>query len=144
MVGLAGRTAGEWLAMEDVALLVARLCMGVPFIIWGFGKLRNRGAELIPGLRALGIPDPAAFAFLVGACEFLGGLAVLIGYPLRTASVLLGLWCLLTGYDAHRGNQTELFKNITMAGGYFALAVAGAGALSLWGGSAPGILGWLP
>ncbi len=130
--------------MEDFAILVTRLFMGVPFIVWGLGKIRDRGAELIPGLRALGLPDPKAFAVLVGICEALGGLALVLGYPLRTASVLLGLWCLLTAYDAHRGNRTELLKNSTMAGGFFALAIAGSGSLALFGGAAPGILGWLP
>ena len=62
----------------------------------------------------------------------------------RTASVLLGLWCLLTGYDAHRGNITELLKNATMAGGFFALSAVGAGTISLFGGAPGGLFAYLP
>ncbi|MBP7003196.1 DoxX family protein [Amaricoccus sp.] len=130
--------------MHDTGLLIARLFLGIPFIVWGTLKLRGGEAKLVPGLRALGLPDATFFAYLVGVCELFGGLAVVLGYPARTAGVLLGLWCLVTGYDAHRGNVTELLKNATMAGGFFALAAAGAGAIALFGGHPPGILGWLP
>ena len=130
--------------MHDIGLLIARLFLGVTFVVWGVMKLRGGEAKLVPGLRALGLPDATFFACLIGLCELLGGLAVVLGYPVRTAAVLLGLWCLATGYDAHRGNATELLKNATMAGGFFALAVAGSGALALFGGDPPGILGWLP
>ena len=51
---------------------------------------------------------------------------------------------LITGYDAHRGNLTELLKNVTMAGGFFMLVMAGAGAIGLFGGTPPGLLAWLP
>lgn len=120
--------------MEDFALFIARLFLGVPFIIWGFLKLRGGEVKLIPGLRALGLPDPKAFAYLVGLCEFLGGVAVVIGFPAQLASFLLGVWCIITGVDAHRHQPTELLKNIAMAGGYFMLAIAGPGAWALFAG----------
>lgn len=130
--------------MHDEGLLIARLFLGIPFIVWGILKLRGGEAKLVPGLQALGLPDAVFFAYLIGVCELVGGLVVVLGYPLRTASVLLGLWCLVTGYDAHRGNITELLKNATMAGGFFALAVAGSGALALFGGAPPGVFAYLP
>lgn len=130
--------------MDDVGLFIARLFLGVPFIIWGTLKLRGGEAKLVPGLKSLGIPDPVFFAYLVGVCELVGGLMIVLGYPVRTAAVLLGLWSLITGYDAHRNNLTELLKNTTMAGGFFALAVAGAGSISLFGGAPFGIFAYLP
>ena len=130
--------------MQDLGLLIARLFLGVPFVIWGVMKLRGGEAKLVPGLRALGLPDATFFAYLVGLCEAVGGLAVVLGYPARTAGLLLGLWCLITGYDAHRGNLTELLKNVTMAGGFFMLVMAGAGTIALFGGTPPGLLAWLP
>jgi putative oxidoreductase len=129
--------------MHDEGLLIARLFLGMPFVTWGALKLRGGEAKLVPGLRALGLPDAALFAYLVGLCEFVGGVAVVLGYPARTASVLLGLWCLVTGYDAHRNNITELLKNVTMAGGFFALATAGAGSISLFGGAPGGLFSYL-
>lgn len=129
--------------MYDAGLFVARLFLGIPFIVWGILKLRGGEAKLVPGLRALGLPDAVFFAYLIGVCELVGGLAVALGYPARTASILLGLWCLVTGYDAHRGNITELLKNATMAGGFFALAAAGAGSISLFGGAPDGLFTYL-
>ncbi len=130
--------------MNGTALLMARLFLGIPFIVWGAMKLRGGSAKLVPALVTLGLPDASLLATLVGACELLGGLAVVLGYPLRLAAVLLGLWCLLTGFIEHKGNVTELLKNATMAGGFFALAAAGGGALSLFHGAAPGLLAGLP
>ena len=130
--------------MHNEALLIARLFLGIPFIVWGVLKLRGGEGKLVPGLQALGLPDAVGFAYLIGLCEFVGGVAVVLGYPLSTASVLLGLWCLVTGYDAHRGNITELLKNATMAGGFFALAIAGAGSISLFGGAPGGLFADLP
>lgn len=129
--------------MHNEGLLIARLFLGVPFIVWGILKLRGGEAKLVPGLRALGLPDAVFFAYLVGFCEFVGGIMVALGYPISTASILLGLWCLVTGYDAHRANITELLKNVTMAGGFFALAVAGAGSLSLFGGAPGGLFAYV-
>ena len=129
--------------MYDGALFIARLFLGVPFIVWGALKLRGGEAKLVPGLRTLGLPDAVFFAYLIGLCELVGGLAVVLGYPASTASVLLGLWCLVTGYDAHRGSVTEFLKNVTMAGGFFALAAAGAGKISLFDGTPSGLFGYL-
>ena len=128
----------------DTSLLLARLLMGVPFVYWGFGKLRGGDRKIAPMLAQLGLPDTMALAFMVGLCEFAGGVMIVLGWPLRTAAVLLGLWCILTGYLEHRGNLTEFLKNVTMAGGFFALVVVGGGAVALFGGDGPGILGWLP
>ncbi|MEZ2406410.1 putative oxidoreductase [Bosea sp. OAE752] len=130
--------------MSDAGLVLARLFLGMPFVVWGILKLRGGEAKLVPGLQALGLPDAVFFAYLIGFCELVGGLAVVLGYPVRTASTLLGLWCLVTGYDAHRNNITEVLKNLTMAGGFFALTVVGAGSMALFGGAPTGLFAYLP
>lgn len=130
--------------MHNEALLVARLFLGLPFIVWGAMKLNGGEVELIPGLSALGLPDAKLFAYLIGSCELGGGVAVALGYPVRTVGVLLGLWCLLTGYQAHMGNITELLKNVTMAGGFFLLAATGAGSISLFRGTPTRPFSYLP
>ena len=130
--------------MHDEALLVARLFLGVPFILWGTMKLRGGEAKLVPVLVAMGLPDAKALAYLVGVCEFVGGVAVCLGYPARTVSVLLGLWCLVTGYAAHKGDLNQLLAHVGMAGGFFVLAVVGAGSVALFGGAPPDPFAYLP
>lgn len=130
--------------MDNFAFFVARLFLGIPFIIWGFLKLKGGEAKLVPVLVAFGLPDATILAYLIGLCEFVGGLAVVIGYPARTASLLLGLWCLVTGYQAHRSDTNALLSHVTMAGGFFLLAVAGTGAIALFGGVPSGLFGDLP
>ena len=124
--------------MNDRALFLSRLFLGIPFIIWGGLKLMGGASALVPGFTAMGLPDPLFFGYLVGLCEFIGGLAVVLGYPVRIVGILLGLWCLLTAKQAHMGNLTELLKNATMAGGFFLLATTGAGSLSLFRGTPTG------
>jgi len=129
--------------MDDICLLIARLLLGGAFIIWGFLKLRGGEAKLVPVLTALGLPDATQLAYLVGFCEFVGGLGVLLGYPVSTFSVLLGLWCLVTGYTAHKNDLNQLLAHVGMTGGFFALAAAGPGTISLFGGTASGIFAYL-
>ena len=64
------------------------------------------------------------------------GVMKLRGGDARIAPLIAG--------SEHRGNATEVLKNIIVAGGYFALVAAGGGAVSLCGGAAPGILSRLP
>ncbi|MBN8482120.1 MAG: DoxX family protein [Xanthomonadales bacterium] len=130
--------------MHDEALLVARLFLGVPFIVWGVMKLRGGDAKLVPVLAAMGLPDARLLAFLVGLCELVGGIAVCLGYPVRTVGILLGAWCLLTGFTAHRNDVNLLLSHVGMAGGFFVLASVGSGALALFAGSPHGALGVLP
>lgn len=120
--------------MSDEALLAARLFLGVPFVIWGTMKLRGGEARLVPVLSAMGLPDASALAWLVGVCELVGGVAVCLGYPVRTVGVLLGVWCLMTGYASHKSDLNALLTHVGMAGGFFLLATVGPGALSLFGG----------
>ncbi|HEV2570286.1 MAG TPA: DoxX family protein [Beijerinckiaceae bacterium] len=115
--------------MNNAGLLLGRLLLGVPFIIWGALKLT--GAAAFSGnLAKMGLPSPLALAYLVGFCEVIGGLAVVGGFALRSASILLALWCLATGYLVHFGNRTAFFDHLVMAGGFFVLAAVGAGAWS--------------
>lgn len=130
--------------MNDEAMLVARLFLGAPFVVWGIMKLRGGEARLVPVLSGLGLPDATFLAYLVGVCELVGGIAVAAGYPVRTAGILLGLWCLVTGYAGHRHDINQLLAHVAMAGGFFLLAIVGAGAMSLFGGAPTGLFAHLP
>lgn len=120
--------------MNNQGLLLGRLLLGVPFVIWGILKLTGGAVQLSGGLSAMGLPAPLVFAYLIGLCELIGGVAVVIGYPIRLAGILLALWCVATGIFIHGGDLTQLFKNLVMAGGFLILATSGAGSFALFKG----------
>ncbi len=129
--------------MNSQALLLARLLLGLPFVIWGALKLAGGAVGMSGGLAHLGFPTPLLFAYLIGLCELVGGLAVVLGFPIRLAGILLALWCAATGLLIHGGDATQLGKNLAMAGGFLLLAVSGAGTLALYKGTPPRSFGFL-
>ncbi|QIG48000.1 DoxX family protein [Nordella sp. HKS 07] len=123
--------------MNNEGLLLARLLLGVPFVIWGALKLAGGAVGLSGGLTQMGLPAPLLLAYLISLFELVGGIAVVIGFPIRLAGILLALWCVATGILIHGGDATQLFKNLVMAGGFLLVAVTGAGRLALFKGAPP-------
>lgn len=119
--------------MTPVALLVARVLLGLLFVMAGIGKLGDVAG--FAGYMASG-GVPAFLAWPVVLFEILGGLALIVGFQTRIAALALGAFCVLSGVLYHfdpadQMQMTQLFKNLALAGGYLALAVTGAGALSV-------------
>ena len=91
----------------------------------------------------LGLPSPQLAAWGVGLFEMIAGLAILIGFQTRIAAALLAAFCLIAGYLGHYGQGNDptlaflhtqmLMKDVAIAGGFLALAIAGAGAYSIDG-----------
>ncbi|BDA82802.1 membrane protein [Aureimonas sp. SA4125] len=115
---------------SNLLLLLARILLGADFVIAGYGKLVG-AAGMTGYFGSLGLPDSVVFVYLVGAFELLAGLAVIVGFQVRIAAILLALFCVATGFMAHSAEFTILMKNIAMAGGFLALAGAGAGTYAL-------------
>ena len=129
---------------SDTALLVARIAMSVLFIPGGLRKLMDLAA-FTASLHKQGVPLADVLA-PIGACvEFFGGLAVLVGFQLRIATLLMIVFTIIASLIAHRFwefegaarqmQQTNFFKNLAIIGGFFALWAAGAGRYaidSLW------------
>ena len=113
--------------MFDFGILIARMFLGVPFIIWGVMKLRGGDEKLVPVLAGLGLHDAKGAAFMVGVCELVGGITVVLGFFTALFALPLGLWCLVTAWFAHRGDMTQLLSHSGMAGGFFALTSVGGG-----------------
>lgn len=114
-------------------LLIARIALGLLFLVAGLGKLGN--VEGFGGYMASG-GIPAVLAWPVVLFEILGGLALIIGFQTRIAALALAAFCVASGFLYHfdladQMQTTQLLKNIGLAGGYLALWVAGAGAWSL-------------
>ena len=117
--------------------LLARAMLAYIFILEGAGKITTY-ADVVQYMQANGVDG--RLLPLVILTELGGGLLVLFGLWTRWAAIALSGYCLLTALIFHMGadQAIQLNKNISMAGGFLALAVLGAGPWSLdgWRGRA--------
>lgn len=134
--------------MNNALLLAARVLLSVMFIMAGFPKLidPSQTAGMISGA---GLPAATALAYLAGIFEVVAGLAVLVGFQTKIAALLLAAFSIFAGLVFHSGvinipgfspeanglltvfNGLMMWKNISIGGGFLALAAAGAGAWSV-------------
>jgi putative oxidoreductase len=133
--------------ITDAALLLARILLGVFFVMSGYGKITGYSGTMAY-MTAHGLPG--ALLPLVILTELGGGLAVIVGLGTRLAAVALAGFAILSGLLFHDGfsilaglftqrdpvdmNQfIHFMKNVTIAGGFLALFGAGAGRFSVDG-----------
>ena len=119
-----------------MALFLARLALSAIFIPSGFSKLLHLEA-FARSLTARGVPGGTAMALLAAAVEFFGGLAIALGFKVRWSALLMLAFTIVTALVSHRfwnfadGERTmqyiQFMKNLAIAGGFLAVAVAGAG-----------------
>lgn len=126
-------------SLNDTALLVARVLLGLLFIMAGIGKLGDVAG--FAGYMATG-GIPAFLAWPVIGFEILGGLALILGLQTRYVALALGAFSLASGalyhyVPADQLQMTMFLKNLALTGGYIALAISGAGRFSIdaWGGT---------
>ncbi|MBI2623815.1 MAG: DoxX family protein [Candidatus Liptonbacteria bacterium] len=118
---------------RDLGILFVRIAVGVVFLHAGWGKLSDM-APVVTGFVGMGFP--AWVAHLVAYCEFLGGIAVLLGIFVRYAGIILAVIMLVAFWKVHAANGFSLAN-----GGYeyvfvlffsaLALVTQGAGKYSL-------------
>ena len=118
---------GRWSAP---LLLVARAMLAYIFIVEGVEKIGGY-AGVGEYMQAHGV-SPTLLPLVI-LTELGGGLFVLFGFKTRWAAIALCGFCLLTAIFFHAGadQAIQMQKNIAMAGGFLALALAGAGAWSV-------------
>ncbi|MEI9418419.1 DoxX family protein [Mesorhizobium sp. Cs1321R2N1] len=123
--------------------MVSRLLFAVLFVPSGFQALANI-AGTTSYFSGLGLPLPALAAWATGLFELIAGLLILVGFQTRIVALLLAAFCIVAGFIGHYGqgagdatlafmHQQMLMKDIAIAGGFLALAMAGAGAWSFDG-----------
>ncbi|ANI30218.1 membrane protein [Yersinia entomophaga] len=120
--------------LQDTGLLVARILMPILFIVAGYGKMGDAYAGTQQYMQMMGVPG--FFLPLTILLEFGGGLAILFGFLTRTTALFTAGFTLLTALIFHTNfaegvNQLMFMKNLTIAGGFLVLAVAGPGAFSI-------------
>ncbi len=93
--------------IDDLAVLIARIFIGVCFIVHGLGKLGLVGTGNMAGftgwLKSLGVPFPAAQARAAMASEILGGVLITLGLCTRVGYLLCFFVMLVAVVLGHRG-----------------------------------------
>ena len=117
------------------ALLIARILASAVFIVGGFNKLTHMKAT-VQGFTRLSVPSPHAAYWIAVAVELGCGLLLLFGLKARFAAAVLAVFCVATAVLAHAdftnaGQQAAFLKNLSLAGGFIALAAVGAGFFSV-------------
>ncbi len=113
--------------------LVARILIGLLFLVAGVGKLGDV-AGFTGFLTSGGLP--AFLAWPTIALEILGGVALIVGFQTRIFAVLLAGFTLLAALLYHfqpadQMQMTMFLKNLAIAGGLFLLFANGAGAVAV-------------
>ena len=119
----------------SATILLGRILLSVIFLLSGFGKL-TAIAGTAGYFGSLGLPMPTVTAIAVGLIEFIGGLAILVGFRTRIAAWVLAIFTVASALIAHTGwadqmQMISFMKNLAIAGGFLVLASSGAGALSV-------------
>lgn len=125
---------------EAFFLLLGRLAIAAVFVPSGFGKLGGL-AGFAHQLGMKGLPVPMAWAVAGALVEFLGGLAVAVGFKTRYAALFMIAFTIAaslishpfwTIHDAGRTAQyVQFMKNMAIIGGFLFLFVRGPGSLSI-------------
>ncbi|WP_243792115.1 DoxX family protein [Saccharopolyspora gloriosae] len=88
--------------LRDVTLLLARLVVGVTFVLHAYQKFVLNGISGVSaGFEQMGIPLPGIAAWFTALVELLGGLALIVGVLLPVAGVLLAAVMLGALVTAH-------------------------------------------
>lgn len=122
--------------------LLARILLAAIFIMAGLSKIGGfSGTQAYMAFR--GMPATAFFLVCAMLVEIGGGLSVLVGYKARIGAFLLFLFLIPATLIFHTAlggafpaeqvqlQQAMMMKNLAIMGGLLAIAVHGAGGLSL-------------
>jgi putative oxidoreductase len=128
---------------RNALLLLSRLLLAALFVPSGLHALGDI-AGTTGYFAGLGLPVPTLAAWATGLFELIAGLLILVGLQTRIVSLLLAAFCVVAGFIGHYGQGGDdpmltflhsqmLMKDIAIAGGFVALAMAGAGAFAIDG-----------
>ena len=123
------------------ALLAARLLLAFLFLSSGLSALGDI-AGTAGYFSSLELPAPSLVAWATCLFELATGILILIGFQTRAAALLLAAFCVAAAFIGHYGqgagdpalafmHSQALMKDVAIAGGFLALAIAGPGAWSV-------------
>lgn len=101
-------------AVDFLGPLALRVYLAPIFILAGWGKLKDLESTAYYFGEFLGLPFPDLMAFLAGATEFFGGIAILIGLATRWAAFPLIITMVVAAVTAHWGNGWHALPETTL------------------------------
>ncbi|MDH5600393.1 MAG: DoxX family protein [Gammaproteobacteria bacterium] len=99
---------------DFLAPLLLRIFLAPIFIIAGYGKLTALENTAYYFGEILGMPAPMLMAFLAGATEFFGGIALLIGLATRWFALPLMMTMMVAAGTAHWENGWHALPESTL------------------------------
>lgn len=118
---------------KDVALLLARIGVGIVFIAHGLQKLGGGGlGGTIKGFTMMGVPAPAISAVYATVVEVVGGVLLIVGALMPLVGILLFLDMAGAFLFVHAGNGLFVDKGgfelvLTLGVASLVFAAAGSG-----------------
>ena len=113
--------------MTSLALLIARIGLGIVFVAHGWQKFDESGVKAVgAGFTKMGVPAPELAAYYATFVELVGGAALIIGAFTAVAGVLLALDMLGALLIVHLENGVFVAE-----GGYELVVALGVGSLLL-------------
>lgn len=99
---------------DFLAPLLLRIFLAPIFIIAGYGKLTALDSTAYYFGEILGMPAPMLMAFLAGATEFFGGIALLLGLAVRWFALPLMMTMVVAAGTAHWENGWHALPESTL------------------------------
>ena len=121
---------------KNWGLLILRVVAGVIFVLHGYGKLFGNapGMEMFTGMVSkLGFPAAGLFAYLAALSEFVGGIALILGVCVETASIFLAIVMLVAFFGVKKASLPAGDVDLALLAIALSLIPLGAGAFSVSG-----------
>jgi uncharacterized membrane protein YphA (DoxX/SURF4 family) len=99
---------------DFLAPLLLRIFLAPIFIIAGYGKLTALDNTAYYFGEILGMPAPMLMAFMAGATEFFGGIALLLGLAMRWFALPLMMTMVVAAGTAHWDNGWHALPESTL------------------------------
>lgn len=125
---------------RSLLLLIARIALVALFIIFGYPKLLGFQGT-VQYMASSGAPVPMLSAIIAVIMEVPAAILIVLGFFTRPLAVIFIFYTLGTAVIGHHywdmsgdavvPNMINFYKNISIAGGFLLLAIAGPGAISI-------------
>lgn len=119
----------------NIALLAARVLLSAIFILSGIQKFGDI-AGTAGYIESVGLPASSLLAWLAAIFETVAGVSLLAGFHTTFFALLLAGFSLFTGFVFHFAPADQMqmimfLKNLSISGGFLALAAAGSGRIAV-------------